>query len=46
MASYPASLQKKKPHLTIARGAGALHRPRFPDAREKDDGGREVVPSG
>jgi len=31
----PAGSQKKKPHPTIARGAGRLHRPRFPDAHPR-----------
>jgi hypothetical protein len=26
---------KKEPHPTLTRGAGRLHRPRFPDARER-----------
>src|SRR6266511_1757368 len=37
----PVSSEKKKPHPTIARGAGRLHRPSFLDARTQTR--REVV---
>ena len=43
LISAPEVRRTNKPHPTIAREAGPLQRPRFPDARD-DDGRGEVVP--